>query len=170
MNLVTRLLLPLAAVSALAAPAYAQSYRIPVEGSPAIQVDKQAGWTENYDAHENLTFFASDGSGGLLFRVIEAGPEETMPDSGQIAEIILGAAGANPYTSRQPSSFAGGAAEAFVSTMAVKDGPLFDIIVVIRKVDDRHLAVGVKMIPQSTAADKRKLLDAQFAKAQIVTR
>jgi hypothetical protein len=167
MNFVTRLLLPLAAVAAFAAPA--QSLRIPVEGTPAIEVAKQAGWTEKYDDYGNLTFFAEDKSGGMLFRTIEAGPNEAMPDNSAVAELILGAAGAKPFTRRDATTFAGGSAEAFHSTMSV-GGPVVDIVVVIRKLDERHLAIGVTMIPQTTEAGGRAAVMAQFAQARIVNR
>lgn len=169
MNLFARLLLPLAAVSTFAAPALAQSYRIPTDSVPAIEVTKQAGWSENYDDSGNLTFFAQDGAGGLLFRLITGGPNEAIPENGQIASIILAAAGAKPFTSRGPTTLAGGPAEAFNATMAVDNGPTFDLVVVIRNLDARHLAVGVKMIPQTTGAEGRKKIDAQFAQVKIVT-
>ena len=55
MNLATRLFLPFAALSALAAPAFAQSLRIPTDSVPAIEVAKQSGWKENYDDYGNLS-------------------------------------------------------------------------------------------------------------------
>ncbi|MFM5948139.1 MAG: hypothetical protein ACKOPM_02755 [Novosphingobium sp.] len=170
MNFVTRLLMPLAAVALVAAPVHAQSYRIPAEGTPAIEVTKQAGFTEKYDDYGNLTFFAEDKSGGLLFRTIEAGPTENMPDNAAIAELILGAAGAKPYSKREATSFAGGPAEAFASTMSVGGGPLVEIVVVIRNLDARHLAVGVTMIPETTNAAGREVILAQFGQARIVNR
>lgn len=171
MNLATRLILPLVAATAFVAPAHAQSYRIPADGTvPAIEVAKQAGWTQNYDDYGNLTFFSNDGAGGLLFRTIEAGPTESIPDNGAVAELILSAAGAKPFTKREATTFSGGPAEAFYSTMAVDGGPVVDIKVVIRKLDARHIAVAVTMVPQSTPADKRQLVEAQFAQARIVNR
>ena len=169
MNFTTRLLLPLAAFALAAAPASAQSLRIPAEGTPAIEVVKQAGFTEKYDEYGNLTFFADDRSGGLLFRTIEAGPNESIPENSAIAELILGAAGAKPFTKRTTTSFAGGPAEAFHSTMSV-GGPVVEIVVVIRNLDARHLAVGVTMIPESTPAAARATVLAQFAQARIVNR
>ncbi len=169
MNFVTRLLMPLAAVALASAPAHAQSFRIPAEGTPAIEVAKQAGWTEKYDDYGNLTFFAQDKSGGLLFRTIEAGAGESMPENSAIAELILSAAGAKPFSKRAPTTFAGGPAEAFTSTMSV-GGPPVEIVVVIRNLDARHLAVGVTMIPETTNAAGRQTIMAQFNEARIVSR
>lgn len=170
MNLATRMLLPLAAAVSFTAPAMAETLRIPTDGTPAIVVDKQAGWTEKYDDYGNLTFFADDRSGGLLFRMMEAGPNETIPSNAQIAELILGAAGAKAPSRSEKTTFAGGEAEAFYSTMSVDGGPTIALKVVIRKVDDRHLAVGVTMIPESTPAAGKQKIEAQFAKVTIVTR
>lgn len=169
MSFASRLLLPLAAIALTATSAHAQSFRIPAEGVPAIEVAKQAGWTEKYDDYGNLTFFAEDKSGGLLFRTIEAGEGEAIPENSAIAELILGAAGAKPFTKREATQFAGGPAEAFHSTMSA-GGPVVDIVVVIRNLDARHLAVGVTMIPQTTSAEGRKAVLAQFAQARIVNR
>jgi hypothetical protein len=170
MNLATRLLLPLAALSAFAAPAYAQSLRIPADSVPAIEVVKQSGWTENYDDYGNLVMFASDGAGAVLFRLVTGGPGEKVPANAQIAEVILGAAGAKPYTKTEATTFAGGPAEAFYSTMQVDGGPVIRLRLVVRKLDDSRLAVGVTMIPETTSAAQRAAVEAQFATARIVTR
>ncbi len=170
MNLATRLLLPLAAAVSFTAPAMAESLRIPAEGAPAIVVDKQAGWTSNYDDFGNLTFFADDRSGGLLFRMIEAGPNEAVPSNAAIVDIILGAAGAKPATRSEKTTFAGGEAEAFYSTLQVDGGPTIVLKVVVRKIGDRHIAVGVTMIPESTPAAGKQKVEAQFAKVTIATR
>ena len=137
--------------------------------SSAIEVAKQAGWTEKYDEYGNLTLFADDGSGGLLFRTIETGANETLPDNAAVAELILSAAESKPYSRRVATDFAGGSAEAFHSTMSV-DGPVVEIVVVIRKLDERHLAIGITMIPLSTKAEGRATVMAQFALARIANR
>lgn len=170
MNFATRLLLPLAAAATFAAPAFAEPVRIPAEGAPAIVVDKQAGWTERYDDFGNLTLFADDRSGGLLFRMIEAGPNEPMPSNAQVAEVILGAAGAKPATRVEKTTFAGGEAEVFYSTMSIDGAPPIALRLVIRKIGDRHLAVGVTMIPASTPAAGKQKVEAQFARVSIATR
>lgn len=168
MNFACRLLLPLAAVAAFATPAYARSIRIPVDVTPAIEVSLQDGWIEKYDDYGNLTLFSESG-GGLLFRTIEAGPNEPMLDNSAVAELILSAAGAKPYSRTAPTSFAGGPAEAFHSTMAV-DGITIEIAVIVRKLGPRHLAIGVTMIPESTPSDQRSAIDQQFAQVRIVNR
>lgn len=170
MNLFTRMLLPLAAVSAFASPAIAQSLRIPTDSAPAIEVTKQTGWTERYDDYGNLTLFADDKSGGMLFRTIATGPGEKMPSNNAVAEMILGAAGAKPYTRVEKTTFAGAPAEAYYSTMSVSGGPTVNLKLVVRKIDDTHLAVGVTMVPDSTSAEKMKSVEAQFAAVKIVTR
>lgn len=170
MKLASRLLLPLAAAVSFAAPAMAESVRIPTEGAPAIVVDMQDGWVKNYDDMGNLTFFAEDRSGGLLFRVIEAGPGEAMPSNLQMAEVILSAAGAQPPAPGKPTTFAGGEAESFTSTLTADGVPPIALNVVIRKVGDRHIAVGVTMIPETTDAAGRKKVEAQFARVTITTR
>lgn len=170
MNIVTRLLLPLAAVSAFASPALAESLRIPADGTPAIEVAKQSGWTEKYDDYGNLTLFADDKSGGMLFRTIETGPGEKMPSNAAVAEMILGAAGAKSYTRTEATTFAGGPAEAYYSTMEVSGGPVIQLKLVVRQLDDNHLAVAVTMVPDSTPDDKRKAIEAQFTAVKIVTR
>lgn len=170
MNFISRLLLPLAAAAAFAAPAVAQPLRIPVEGTPAIEVAKQSEWTERYDDYGNLTLFSKDAVGGLLFRTIEAGPNEEIPSNQAVAELILGAAGATPPTRSEQTTFAGGPAEAFFSTMSVDGGPVIELKVVIRKLDDRHLAVGVTMVPKTAPDTARRKVDAQFAQVRIVTR
>lgn len=170
MNLATRLLLPLAAAVSFTAPAMAESLRIPTDGTPAIVVDKQAGWTQRYDDYGNLTLFADDSSGGLLFRMIEAGPGEEIPANALLAEVILGAAGAKPPSRSEKTTFAGGEAEAFYSTMQIDGAPPIALKVVIRKVGDRHIAVGVTMIPASTPAAGKQRIEDQFAKVSIATR
>ncbi|MFN3516665.1 MAG: hypothetical protein ACK4YM_05835 [Novosphingobium sp.] len=170
MHSATRLLLPLAAAVSFAAPALAESVRTPIDGAPAIVVDMQDGWTKNYDDMGNLTFFADDRSGGLLFRMIEAGPGEATPANSQLAEIILIAAGAQPPGPGKPTTFAGGEAESFTSTLTADGVPPITLNVVIRKVGDRHIAVGVTMIPEATDAAGRKKVEAQFARVTITTR
>jgi hypothetical protein len=170
MNTFTRMLLPLAAVSAFASPALAESLRIPVDGTPAIEVSKQTGWTEKYDDYGNLTLFADDKSGGMLFRTITTGPGEKMPSNAAVAEMVLGAAGAKPYSKTEATTFAGGPAEAYYSTMEVSGGPVIQLKLVVRKLDDSHLTVAVTMVPDSTPADKRKAIETQFAAVKIVTR
>lgn len=170
MNLATRLLLPLAAAVSFSAPAAAESVRIPTDSAPAIVVDMQDGWTKNYDDMGNLTFFADDRSGALLFRVIEAGPGEEMPSNLLMAEVILSAAGAQPPKPGKKTMFAGGEAEAFASTLTADGVPPIALNVVIRRVGDRHLAVGVTMIPETTDAAGRQKVEAQFARVTIATR
>lgn len=170
MNRITRLLLPLAAAASFAAPAMAETVRFPAEGAPAVVIDLQDGWIKNYDDMGNLTFFAEDRSGALLFRVIEAGPGETMPSNLQMAEVILSAAGAKPPSPGKKTTFAGGEAESFASTLSAEGVPSIALNVVIRKVGDRHIAVGVTMIPETTDAAGRQKVEAQFAKVTIVTR
>ena len=170
MNRFTRMLLPLAAVSVLASPAFAQSLRIPTDGAPAIEVAKQSGWTERYDDYGNLTIFADDKSGGMLFRTIATGPGEKMPTNAAVAEMILGAAGAKPYTRVEKTTFAGGPAEAYYSSMSIEGGPTVNLKLVVRKIDETHLAVGVTMVPASTTGVKLQAIDAQFAAVKIVTR
>ncbi len=170
MKLASRLLLPLAAAVSFAAPAMAESVRIPADGAPAIVVDMQDGWIKNYDDMGNLTFFAEDRSGALLFRVIEAGPGETMPSNLQMAEVILSAAGAQPPGPGQKTTFAGAEAESFASTLSAEGVPPIALNVVIRKVGDRHIAVGVTMIPQTTDAAGRQKVESQFARVTITTR
>jgi hypothetical protein len=168
MNLFTRMLLPLAAVSAFAAPALAQNYRIPTDATPSIEVAKQTGWTERYDESGNLLFFADDGAGGLLFRVVDGKPGEKMPSNASAVEVILGAAGAKPYSRSEKTTFAGGPAEAFYSTMSVDGGPVIELKVVVRRLGDSHLVVGVTMIPQAASAAKRQKVEAQFAQVKII--
>lgn len=154
--------------AAIAMPA--ASLRIPVEGTPALVVDRQEGWTEKYDDYGNLTLFADDSSGGLLLRMIEVGPDETIPSNTQVAELILGAAGAEPPSRSEKTNFAGGEAEAYYSTMRLKGAPPIAVTVVIRKVGDRHLAVGVTMIPETTQASGKEKVEALFGKVTISSR
>ncbi|MBN8501281.1 MAG: hypothetical protein J0M19_09050 [Sphingomonadales bacterium] len=170
MNLATRLFLPFAALSALAAPAFAQSLRIPTDSVPAIEVAKQSGWKENYDDYGNLVIFADDGAGAVLLRLITGGPGEPMPTNEEIANVILGAAGAKPFTKREPSSFAGGPAEAFHSTMQVNGGPVIRLRLLVRKLDGSRLAIGVTMIPDTATPDQRARVEAQLGAARIATR
>ena len=133
-------------------------------------VDLQDGWIKNYDDMGNLTFFAEDRSGALLFRVIEAGPGETMPSNLQMAEVIPSVAGAQPPGPGQKTTFAGAEAESFASTLSAEGVPPIALNVVIRKVGDRHIAVGVTMIPQTTDAAGRQKVESQFARVTIPTR
>ncbi len=168
MNFATRLLMPLAAISLIAAPALAQSYRIPTDGTPAVEVVKQSGWTERYDEHGNLTLFAGDMAGAVLLRMITAPATEKIPSNAEMAGVILAGAGAKPYTKSEKTTFAGGPAEAFHSVMAIEGGPLIEIKVVIRPHGDHSLAVGVTMIPQSSTAAQRQTVATQFAAVRIV--
>jgi hypothetical protein len=167
MNFATRLLLPLAAVSLIAAPALAQSFRIPADGTPAVEISKQSGWTERYDEHGNLTLFANDASGAILLRMAAAGPGEKLPANAEMAGVILAGAGATAYTKTEKTTFAGGPAEAFYATMKVEGGPMVNLKVVIRRYGDRHLAVGVTMIPETSNAAQRQAVDQQFAMVRI---
>ena len=107
MNFTTRLLMPLAAISLIAAPALAQSFRIPTSGTPAVEIAKQTGWTERYDEHGNLTLFADDMAGAILLRMITAAPGEPMPSNAEMAQVILTGAGAKPYHKSEKTTFAG---------------------------------------------------------------
>lgn len=168
MNFATRLLMPLAAISLIAAPALAQSFRIPTNGTPAVEIAKQPDWTERYDEHGNLTLFANEAYGAILLRMVAAGPGEKMPSNAEMAGVILAGAGAKPFTKAEKTSFAGGPAEAFYSTMQVEGGPMVTLKVVIRRYGDRHLAVGVTMVPETSTPAQRQLVDKQFAAVRIV--
>ena len=168
MNLATRLLMPLAAISLIAAPALAQSFRIPTSGTPAVEIAKQSGWTERFDEHGNLTLFADDMAGAILLRMIAASPGEPIPTNAEMADVILAGAGAKPYHKTEKTTFAGGPAEAFHSVMVIDDGPKVDIKVVVRTYGTSNIAVGVTMIPETSTAAQRQKVDAQFAMVRIV--
>lgn len=168
MKLATRLLMPLAAISLIAAPAMAQSFRIPSDSTPAVEIAKQSGWTERYDEHGNLTLFADDMAGAILLRMITAAPGEPIPSNAEMAQVILTGAGAKPYTKTEKTTFAGGAAEAFYSVMSIEGGPVLNIKVVVRKFGERNIAVGVTMVPEASTAAQRQKVDAQFAQVRIV--
>lgn len=168
MKLSTRLLMPLAAISMIAAPALAQSYRIPTDGAPAVEIAKQTGWSERYDAHGNLTLFADDMAGAILLRMITVAPNESIPSNAEMAAVILAGAGAKPYHKSEKTTFAGGPAEAFHSVMVIDGGPSVAIKVVVRRIGDRSIAVGVTMIPDASTAAQRQGVDAQFAAVRIV--
>ena len=152
MNFTTRLLMPLAAISLIAAPALAQSFRIPTSGTPAVEIAKQTGWTERYDEHGNLTLFADDMAGAILLRMITAAPGEPMPSNAEMAQVILTGAGAKPYHKSEKTTFAGGPAEAFYSDLTIEGGPVVNIKVVVRKHGERSIAVGVTMIPEASSS------------------
>ena len=168
MNLATRLLMPLAAISLIAAPALAQSFRIPTSGTPAVEIAKQSGWTERYDEHGNLTLFADDMAGAILLRMITASPGEPIPTNAEMAGVILAGAGAKPYHKTEKTTFAGGPAEAFHSAMVIDGGPKVEIKVVVRSYGANSIAVGVTMIPETSTAVQRQKVDAQFAMVRIV--
>ncbi len=168
MNFATRLLMPLAAISLIAAPALAQSFRIPTSGTPAVEIAKQSGWTERFDEHGNLTLFADDMAGAILLRMIAASPGEPIPTNAEMADVILAGAGAKPYHKTEKTTFAGGPAEAFHSVMVIDDGPKVDIKVVVRTYGTSNIAVGVTMIPETSTAAQRQKVDAQFAMVRIV--
>jgi hypothetical protein len=169
MNLATRLLMPLAAISLIAAPALAQSFRIPTSGTPAVEIAKQPGWTERYDEHGNLTLFADDMAGAILLRMISAPAGEKIPTNAEMAAVILSGAGAQPYSKSEKITFAGGPAEAFHSVMVIDGGPKVDVKVVVRTFGANNIAVGVTMIPETSTAAQRQKVDAQFAKVRIVS-
>jgi hypothetical protein len=169
MKLATRLLMPLAAISLIAAPALAQSFRIPASGTPAVEIAKQSGWTERYDEHGNLTLFADDMAGAILLRMITAPAGEPIPSNAEMAGVILAGAGAKPYHKSEKTTFAGGPAEAFHSVMVIDGGPTVAIKVVVRKFGDHSIAVGVTMIPETSTAVQRQKIDAQFAAVRIVS-
>lgn len=168
MNLATRLLMPLAAISLIAAPALAQSFRIPTSGTPAVEIAKQPGWTERYDEDGNLTLFADDMAGAILLRMISAPAGEKIPTNAEMAAVILSGAGAQPYSKSEKITFAGGPAEAFHSVMVIDGGPKVDVKVVVRTFGASNIAVGVTMIPETSTAAQRQKVDAQFAKVRIV--
>ncbi|MBP6362182.1 MAG: hypothetical protein KA233_04195 [Novosphingobium sp.] len=168
MNFTTRLLMPLAAISLIAAPALAQSFRIPTSGTPAVEIAKQTGWTERYDEHGNLTLFADDMAGAILLRMITAAPGEPMPSNAEMAQVILTGAGAKPYHKSEKTTFAGGPAEAFYSDLTIEGGPVVNIKVVVRKHGERSIAVGVTMIPEASTPAQRQKVDTQFAVVRIV--
>ena len=168
MNLATRLLMPLAAISLIAAPALAQSFRIPTSGTPAVEIAKQSGWAERYDEHGNLTLFADDMAGAILLRMITASPGEPIPTNAEMAGVILAGAGAKPYHKTEKTTFAGGPAEAFHSAMVIDGGPKIEIKVVVRSYGASSIAVGVTMIPETSTAVQRQKVDAQFAMVRIV--
>lgn len=168
MKLATRLLMPLAAISLIAAPALAQSFRIPASGTPAVEIAKQSGWTERYDEHGNLTLFADDMAGAILLRMATASRGETMPSNAEMAAVILTGAGAKPFHKSEKTTFAGGPADAYHSVMLIDGGPTINLKVVVRKYGDRSLAIGVTMIPESSTVAQRQKVDAQFAAIRIV--
>jgi hypothetical protein len=168
MKLATRLLMPLAAISLIAAPALAQSFRIPTSGTPAVEIAKQSGWTERYDEHGNLTLFAEDMAGAILLRMITASPGEKIPTNAEMAAVILTGAGARPYSKTEKTTFAGGPADAFHSVMVIDGGPTINIKVVVRTFGANSIAVGVTMIPETSTAAQRQKVDAQFAAVRIV--
>ena len=156
MNFAKCLLLPLAAISLIAAPALAQSFRIPADGTPAVEVSKQTGWTERYDEHGNLTLFANDMAGAVLLRMITASPGEPIPSNAELAAVILAGAGAKPYNKSEKTTFAGGPAEAFYADMVIDGGPVVKIKVVIRPYGPRSIAVGVTMVPATSTPTQRQ--------------
>jgi hypothetical protein len=169
MKLATRLLMPLAAISLVAAPALAQSFRIPTDSTPAVEIAKQTGWTERYDEHGNLTLFADDMAGAILLRMITASPNEPIPSNAEMAGVILAGAGAKPYQKTEKTTFAGGPADAYYSVMTIEGGPTVNIKVVVRTFGGRNIAVGVTMVPETSTAVQRQKVDAQFAAVRIVS-
>lgn len=173
MNLVTRMLLPLAAiaapVAAFVAPAHAQTLRVPAVGTPAVEIATPAGWKGEIDQEGNLTVMADDASGAILLAVIKADAGEPLPANDILAAAFFSELGARQTGGMTKARFAGAAAESYKAVMDM-DGFIMDVELVIRRLDGGSVAMAVLMAPASITPAQRAANAAHFAKAKIVTR
>lgn len=173
MNTLTRLLMPLAVIAAplavMAAPAHAQTLRAPATGTPAIEMATPAGWKGELDQDGNLTMMADDATGAILLTVLKADPGEPVPANDILAATFFSELGATPTGNARRSTFAGDPAETYKAQISV-DGFSMEVDLVIRRLDDRNIAMAVLMAPSSITAEQRATNAANFAKVKIVTR
>ena len=173
MNLVTRMLLALAAlaapVTAFVAPAHAQTLRVPSTGTPAIEVATPADWKGEIDQDGNLTLMANDASGAILLTVIKPDAGEPLPANDLLAATFFAELGAKQSGGMKKATFAGAPAESYKAVMDM-DGFIMDVELVIRRLDGGSAAMAVLMAPASISQQQRATNAAHFAKAKIVTR
>lgn len=173
MNLLTRMLLPLAAIAApvavLAAPAHAQTLRVPVTGTPAVEMATPAGWKGEVDEEGNLTMMADDASGAILLAVVKPDASEPLPANDVLAAAFFVELGAKQSGGMKKAKFAGAPAESYTAVMDM-DGFIMDVELVIRRLDGGSAALAVLMAPATITEQQRAANAAHFAKAKIVTR
>lgn len=169
MTFLTRLLLPLFALGALAAPLHAQTMRSPATGTPAVEVTTPPGWTGERDQDGNLTLMAKDATGAILLTMLVADPGEPIPANEILAATFFAELGANPPGKARKTTWAGAPAETYKSSMA-EDGFAMDVELVLRRAGDRSIAMGVVMIPANATAEQRRAVAAHFAAVKIITR
>lgn len=173
MNLVTRMLLPLAAltvpVAALVAPAHAQTLRVPMAGTPAIEMATPVGWKGEIDQDGNLTMMAEDASGAILLTVIKPDANEPLPANDVLAAAFFSELGAQQSGGMKKATFAGAPAESYKAVMDM-DGFIMDVELVIRRLDGGSAAMAVLMAPASITQQQRATNGKHFATVKIVTR
>lgn len=173
MNLVTRMLLPLAALTApvatLVAPAHAQTLRVPMAGTPAIEMATPAGWKGEIDQDGNLTMMAEDASGAILLTVIKPDANEPLPANDVLAAAFFSELGAKQSGGMTRATFAGAPAQSYKAIMDM-DGFIMDVELVIRRLDGGSAAMAVLMAPASITQQQRAANGKHFATVKIITR
>lgn len=173
MNLVSRMMLPLAALAApmaaFVAPAHAQTLRVPSTGTPAIQVATPADWKGEIDDEGNLTLMANDASGAILLTVIKPDAGEPLPANDILAAAFFSELGAKQSGGMTKATFAGAPAESYKAVMDM-DGFIMDVELVIRRLDGGSAAMAVLMAPATITPQQRAVNGKHFATVKIVTR
>src|ERR1700722_20022636 len=105
---------------AAAAPAWADSVRLPKDGAPAMVVDPPAGWTTVYDSGGNLEVYVPDHSASVTFSMIsDAATAGTDP--AELAATVMHSMGVKTISNALPGAIGGVQGETFVGKLQSGD-------------------------------------------------
>ncbi len=136
--------------------AHAVEVRLPRTGDPAYDFTVPAAWTATYDDLGNLTISNKNCGCAVLLNV--EGADTAALTTAQVAANALRIAGAPPALKSAPGTIGGIPGDAYFSTFHNPNGGLFDLKVVVAKLDPTHFAeMLVITLPEPSTASAAEL-------------
>ncbi|HZQ00648.1 MAG TPA: hypothetical protein VFB13_13980 [Reyranella sp.] len=151
----------------LAAAAYAQSIRVPPQGSPALTVDLPPGWTSRVDENGNVDItHPSHHAQMRIAMIVDDGIEATSLQ--ELAKNMLNAAHFALYTRTEPAAIGGHQGQAFYGSAVNSSGVQLTYKIVWVKLDARHAATTARLAAVGATTAETNSLDALVSRVRVI--